>query len=587
MQRSVWHRSLVAALCCCSLSLPVWAHLDITPQQAAVLVDSYDSLVVIDVREESEYCDALGHIAGARNLSWLDGSLQDHADALPLDRPILVVCQGGGRSDLAADFLDDQGFPLVFDMLDGMLAWPGGPGSTVRCVDIDGDGIFDDLDTCPCDADPNQRDTDTDGLGDICDADTPDVSFHHTDISVAQARELIDSGLSLTILDVREGSEYCGELGHIPGALNYPYSSGVLRLRVSEIPKEELLLVVCKSGGRSHVASQFLDAAGYAHVFDMAGGMNSWTGPSVPCLDTDQDGINDDLDNCPDVNNPDQTDTDGNGRGDACESKTAPVLATHIDVSVAQARILMDTGDRLTVIDVREASEYCDATGHIAGALNFPWTSGVLTDHWEAIPPRVPLMVLCRGGGRSAQAAQFLDSQGFALVFDMQGGMLAWNGDTVRCVDSDGDGIHDDLDVCPCDADPEQADSDRDGTGDLCDADTPDQVFTHTDISSWQAQELLESGLPVVVLDVREVYEYCSARGHIPGALNYPFSSGILEMYLEEIPRDQVLLVICQSGGRSHRASEMLDAAGYAHVFDMLGGMNAWPGETVPCDDLK
>ncbi len=581
MQRGARCLPLVAVLFCCFLGLPGWAHIDMTPQQAAVLVDRYDSLVVVDVREESEYCDALGHIVGARNLSWLGGSLQEHADALPMDRPILVVCQGGARSDLAAEFLDDLGFALVFDMVGGMMAWPG---ETVRCVDIDGDGVYDDLDTCPCDADPNQQDADGDGVGDMCDADTPDVSFLHTDISVSQAQELIDSGLSLTLLDVRETTEYCGELGHIPGALNLPYNSGVLPMRISEIPQQALLLVVCQSGGRSHRASRFLDEAGYAHVFDMVGGMQNWTGPSVSCLDTDQDGINDDLDNCPDVNNPDQADADDNGRGDVCEPNTLPVSETHIDVSVEQAQLLMAARDDLAVIDVREPTEYCDTTGHIAGALNAPWTSGGLAQRWQEMPRRAPVMVLCRGGGRSDQAAQFLDSQGFTLVFDMQGGMLAWTGDTVRCVDIDGDGVNDDLDTCPCDADPAQMDSDRDGIGDLCDADTPDQVFTHTDISAWQARELLESGLPVTVLDVREVYEYCNARGHIPGAKNYPFSSGVLETALEEIPRDQVLLVICQSGGRSHRASELLDAAGYAHVFDMLGGMSAWSGETVGCD---
>lgn len=584
MQQGARSLALVAVLFCCALSLPVWAHIDVTPQQAAVLVESYDSLVVVDVRDESEYCDAIGHIAGARNLSWLGGDLQDHADDLPADRPILVVCQGGARSDLAAQFLDDLGFPLVFDMFDGMLAWPG---AVVRCVDIDGDGIYDDLDTCPCDADPNQQDTDKDDVGDICDADTPDVAFHHTDITILQAQELIDSGLALTILDVREATEYCGELGHIPGALNFPYNSGALQMRISEIPKDKRLLVVCKSGGRSHMASRFLDEAGYAHVFDMAGGMKNWTGPSVSCLDTDQDGFNDDLDNCPDVNNPGQADVDGDGRGDVCEPNTLPAFETHIDVSVEQAQLLMASSDDLAVIDVREATEYCDATGHIAGALNVPWTSGVLAERWPEIPLRAPVMVLCRSGGRSDQAAQFLDIQGFTLVFDMQGGMLAWARDTVRCVDIDGDGVNDDLDTCPCDVNPAQVDSDRDGIGDLCDADTPDLVFTHTDISSWQARELLESGLPVTVLDVREAYEYCNTRGHVPGAKNYPFSSGVLEIYLEEIPRDQVLLVICQSGGRSHRASELLDAAGYAHVFDMLGGMSAWSGQTVGCDDLK
>ena len=39
-----------------------------------------------------------------------------------------------------------------------------------------------------------------------------------------------------------------------------------------------------------------------------------------PIADTDSDGVLDNVDNCPNVYNPDQTDTNGNGIGDACES---------------------------------------------------------------------------------------------------------------------------------------------------------------------------------------------------------------------------------------------------------------------------
>jgi 3-mercaptopyruvate sulfurtransferase SseA len=46
-----------------------FAHTDVTPEQARELIDSTEDLVVVDVRERSEYCDARGHIPGALNRS--------------------------------------------------------------------------------------------------------------------------------------------------------------------------------------------------------------------------------------------------------------------------------------------------------------------------------------------------------------------------------------------------------------------------------------------------------------------------------------------------------------------------------------
>ncbi|NNG01107.1 MAG: ExeM/NucH family extracellular endonuclease [Desulfobacteraceae bacterium] len=45
-------------------------------------------------------------------------------------------------------------------------------------------------------------------------------------------------------------------------------------------------------------------------------------------MDTDGDGVPDDIDNCPDIPNPDQADTDGDGRGDACDPMEADLSAT-------------------------------------------------------------------------------------------------------------------------------------------------------------------------------------------------------------------------------------------------------------------
>ena len=142
----------------------------------------------------------------------------------------------------------------------------------------------------------------------------------HTDVSVSQALDMVNTNPQLIVVDVREeGSEYCGPLGHIPGALNYPWSSGVLEDRYDELPIDGEILVVCHSGGRSNSAANFLDAQGFTSIYDMNGGMSSWTGETVGCVDSDNDGLNDDLDNCPDDNNPDQEDVDCDDIGDVCD----------------------------------------------------------------------------------------------------------------------------------------------------------------------------------------------------------------------------------------------------------------------------
>ena len=50
-------------------------------------------------------------------------------------------------------------------------------------------------------------------------------------------------------------------------------------------------------------------------------------------------------------------------------------------------------------------------------------------------------------------------------------------------------------------------------------------VLAHTDVTAEQARDLIDSTNDLVVVDVRERYEYCDVVGHIPGARNYPWSS--------------------------------------------------------------
>jgi rhodanese-related sulfurtransferase len=119
----------------------------------------------------------------------------------------------------------------------------------------------------------------------------------HTDVTPKEAKGLIDTTTDLIVVDVREAeSEYCNEdpaspvpPGHIPGALNYPWSSGVFQERYTELPSEGKILIVCRSANRSNQAAEFLDSKGYKHVYEMTEGMKGWEWDTAGCVDSKEE----------------------------------------------------------------------------------------------------------------------------------------------------------------------------------------------------------------------------------------------------------------------------------------------------------
>jgi len=77
--------------------------------------------------------------------------------------------------------------------------------------------------------------------------------------------------------------------------------------------------------------------------------------------------------------------------------------------------------DELTVLDVREDDEW--VAGHVEGALHIPLMQ--VPQRIADVPTGTQVLVVCKVGGRSAQATAFLQSKGVDAV-NLEGGMLAW-----------------------------------------------------------------------------------------------------------------------------------------------------------------
>ena len=82
-------------------------------------LDARDDVVLIDVREQDEW-DA-GHIAGATLIP--SSQLQSRWQEIPTDKTVIVYCRSGNRSNVATDFLKQQGLTNVHNMTGGVIAW--------------------------------------------------------------------------------------------------------------------------------------------------------------------------------------------------------------------------------------------------------------------------------------------------------------------------------------------------------------------------------------------------------------------------------------------------------------------------------
>jgi rhodanese-related sulfurtransferase len=111
------------------------------------------------------------------------------------------------------------------------------------------------------------------------------------------------------------------------------------------------------------------------------------------------------------------------------------------------------------------------------------------------------------------------------------------------------------------------------------------------EIMPWDLAEQIEHGRDMLILDVREPYEFQAM--HMPASVNVP--RGILESavdygYEETMPelveaRERYVVVVCRSGYRSLLAAKTMKAMGYANPVSLKTGLRGWKDYEQPLVD--
>ncbi len=211
----------------------------------------------------------------------------------------------------------------------------------------------------------------------------------------------------------------------------------------------------------------------------------------APDVDTDGDDVPDACDNCPDAPNPDQSDTDNDGEGDACEAGDidGDGILDHVDNCPLDPNPLQenadgdDHGDACDNCPADANSDQADTDGDDAGDA----CDNCLTDHNpdQADADADDVGDVCDNCPDDFNADQ-ADGDGDTLgdvcddcPADGDNDIDADDvcGDVDNCPvdsnpgqeDSDGDTLGDACENCPLDHNPDQADGDGDGVGDVCD----------------------------------------------------------------------------------------------------------------------
>jgi len=326
--------------------------------------------------------------------------------------------------------------------------------------DLDDDGIADSEDNCPTVSNPDQVDTDSDGMGDACDDEADgDGLLNSADncpyVFNPGQEDLDDDGIGDVCDNDADGDLVDNSADNCPA-----------------IPNPDQLDT--DSDNLGDACDPDIDGDGIANDSDNCPTVsnpdqadNDSDGRGNVCdLDVDGDGLDDADDNCPLIPNADQADLDSDGIGDVCDPD---VDGDNVPNETDNCPSLANADQHN--IDGDAFGDVCDSDMDGDSILNEVDNCPMVANQDQADDDGDGVGNLCDDDVDGDGVKDAEDNCPTVANADQNDVDQDGIGD-VCDDDADGDGISNDSDNCPLVANADQADDDGDGAGNACDPDT-------------------------------------------------------------------------------------------------------------------
>jgi rhodanese-related sulfurtransferase len=332
----------------------------------------------LDVRERGEF--ALGQIEGVTPVP--RGTLEYRVETIVPSHqvPVVVCCDDGRRSELAAGTLTGMGYGNVSVLGGGIGAWRATGLPTISGWGLRGKEYAEHV---------------------AVDRDVPQMSTHELSERRWRAERLV-------VLDVRTDEEYLR--GHVPDAYHVPGGQLLLELPALPESQDHTIVVSCAGRTRGILGAHTLRLAGVPNVYALENGGMGWRLAGY------------ELESGPGRGRPDPLSV----IPDWVEEATAR-LAKQAQVggmAVQDFEALRASGQPFYAVDIRLPEEF--RCGHIPGSISIPAGQFALQHENFLAVRRAPVVVIANDPIRPVWAAVLCQDLGFPNVCVLEGGLTAW-----------------------------------------------------------------------------------------------------------------------------------------------------------------
>jgi len=544
--------------------------------------DAENDPYIISLRSAEDY--AKGHVPGAVNMGVKELFTVDKLSTIPPDKDVVVICYTGQTAGQATAGLNVLGYE-AYSLLFGMSSWTNDSEVFVKRFDPEKHTGDYTLDTAAHDPDgsyglPTPLAANAAGAAEAYFGGGPKT------VSAADLFENLNDGDAENdpyIISLRSAEDYAK--GHVPGAVNVSVKELFTADKLSTIPPDKDVVLICYTGQTAGQATAGLNMLGY-EAYSLLFGMSSWTndpGVFVKRFTPEKHTGDYTLDTAAHEPGgpyelPFAVTTGAVGVGGASEIYFGGGPKT---VSAADLFENLNDGDTENdpyIISLRSAEDY--AKGHVPGAVNMSVKELFTTDKLSTIPPDKDVVLICYTGQTAGQATAGLNMLGYE-AYSLLFGMSSWTNDPGVFVKRFTPEKH--TGDYPIDT----VAHEPDGSYGL-----PTPLATNIagaaeayfgggpkTVSAADLFENLNDGdteNDPYIISLRSAEDY--AKGHVPGAVNVSVKALFTTDKLSTIPPDKDVVLICYTGQTAGQATAGLNMLGY-EAYSLLFGMSSWTSD--------